>query len=1315
MRIPFNIPLASAFLIFVAFGLIGSQSAFGQTTASDTVKSNIVGPLDFKGTVEELGKSIKGAIVTVYEDADGTRDQLKEIKKIVTPGNGEFQLKFEINKFYLITVEKAGYTTKGIDVDTDVRLARSQYTKVPPFEFKVDMVKDTDGLSFKKSVASVFYQIKRNAFDYELDYSKEEMEEEERLLREQEEKRRIAELAAQKKFELEEAAKLLREQEDASMEQKIKAAITVGNEDKAKTISTLTEIFPVSDTLRGKKAEVIYLEYQKERKKDGKTVAEIDYKALFGAAQQLEAEVVASAENEQAKKMEELRAIQEDAERKKEAAMAVQQQALELEMREKIAKANLQAEEERIKAEKEKNDKVYYAIFNANGDRKTAVANLVKTYPKGDAYAEQKAEAIYTEYEKMRLSGTTMAKMDFSKLFAAADQAEQTAVKEEIEREDAKERAKTEAYLAKEQAMKAEEERKAAETILQGLQAAPKDDASQKGVFIDYFPKNDPYRIQKGEAMHNEYVKQQQAQKKTGSIAAPMNFGAMFAAASEAETKAAEQAKIQTIKEKEEEQAKLEQMREEARLEKIRLGEQAAREAQQVHQAKMNEAKTKREKEIGQALEAGGGDRERTIQAILKTFPKGTENPELKAEAMYDAYVQESARLKKTGAVGAKLDFSVLFQAAEQAELLALQREHEEKQAREQERIVAYEEQRIEKVKEAATEMAVEAKTAMAQAEANYQEVVSKVEKESAQRVLEEQRLKEAQQQQLAMEQAKREALEREREEQLLAKLEAERKARLSQEEAEKERLAAAKLEEQRKAEALAKAEAERQLAQAEKERQLALEAQRKAEEERRKEEARLAAEAEKARVAAEQLAAKAEAERVAEQQRLAAEAEKARIAAEQAAAKAEEERNKEEQRLMAEAERARILAQEAAAKAEADRIKEEQRLAAEAEKARIAAEQAAAKAEEERKRQEEMAAAEEAKRKAEAEAKRIAEEKRLREEQLARHNADGAKAVAERRYADALAAYNRTLEIEPTNTTALQGVKTAETQMAIAAKAEAEKRELDERHAALLAQGDRELDSDELKAAKATFTAAAQLKPDDKATKDRLAEVKKREDELAAAEEERIQNERQYLMLMQEGGRAMGANNLAVAKLRYTEASRLKPDEQEPVVKLKQIADAEQELALQAEQKRQREEDAKRKFEEQQQQAKAAEMARLEAMAAADRAKAAEEEKDLSETEKRAKEFDRIKANVEKLNLNAEDQRKAFLSELSKLYPEGVTEELIEAKNYTVIRNVINESGIVTVYEQRTWDWGGVFWFKNGDISITESLYKLELARFKK
>lgn len=120
-------------------------------------KSNIKGPLEFKGFVKELSKKLKGATVTLYESPDGSHDNLTEIFKTITPGNGMFEFKVEINKFYVLSVEKEGYTTKKVDFDTDVTLAREQYTSVPKFEFEVDMVKDLDGLAFSGSVAHVFY------------------------------------------------------------------------------------------------------------------------------------------------------------------------------------------------------------------------------------------------------------------------------------------------------------------------------------------------------------------------------------------------------------------------------------------------------------------------------------------------------------------------------------------------------------------------------------------------------------------------------------------------------------------------------------------------------------------------------------------------------------------------------------------------------------------------------------------------------------------------------------------------------------------------------------------------------------------------------------------------------------------------------------------------------------------------------------------------------------------------------------------------------------------------------------------------------
>ncbi|TNF31936.1 MAG: hypothetical protein EP314_00540, partial [Bacteroidetes bacterium] len=283
--------------VILMFAIVVQSTVSAQTTGQLNVdslmsRSNIKGPLDFKGHVKELSKKLKGAIVTLYLSEDGSHENVTEVLRTVTPGSGEFTFKLEVNKFYVLSVEKEGYTTKKVDIDTDVTMAREQYTSVPLFEFEVDMVPDLDGLAFTGSVASVFYQIKRNAFDYQLDYSKEEMEDEERELRERLEKERLAQLAFEKKQELEEAAKLLLDKENATAQQLIEAAIKVGDGDEAKTKKELLQVFSEVDTLREKKVDAMYAQLLEERKQAKATGSKINFQAIFDAAKAVESKIV---------------------------------------------------------------------------------------------------------------------------------------------------------------------------------------------------------------------------------------------------------------------------------------------------------------------------------------------------------------------------------------------------------------------------------------------------------------------------------------------------------------------------------------------------------------------------------------------------------------------------------------------------------------------------------------------------------------------------------------------------------------------------------------------------------------------------------------------------------------------------------------------------------------------------------------------------------------------------------------------------------------------------------------------------------------
>ena len=1355
-------------------------------------QSKIKGPLEFKGHVKELSKKLKGAIITLYESPDGSHDNLTEIFKTTSPGNGEFEFKTEINKFYVLSVEKGGYTTKKIDIDTDVTLAREQHTSVPKFEFEVDMVKDLDGLGFSGSVANVFYQLKTNKFDYELDYSKEEMEDEERERRERKERERLAQLAYEKKKELEAAAQLLLDKENATAQQLIEAAITVGDGDKEKTVKGFLEVFPEVDTLREKKALAMYDRLMEERKRTSATGDKINFQSIFNAAKALEEKVVAAKEEERKAKVAVLREEQEEAEKKAKEAMAIQQKAIEEEAREKLASAIAEEELRRAKEEKEKRDKVYYAIFESNGDSETAIQNLVKTYPKGDPYKEEKAKAIYAEYEKTRLTGTTLSNMDFSKLFAAASAAEQEAISKEISADNEKNQSKLDAFMAKVEERKREEQEQTITKIEEGLKGASKDRASQIDVFENALPKNDPYKEQKAEAMYDQYVQQQgavktiqerlksvpkdkksqldvfynalpegtenrretaqkmydnyvasvvfqkasdptsqvaeeklieeslpanipgkeqiakaiyksgatspgsrasrqqqidaiaknlpantanrqqvaeeiyetyaqkkQAQGGTGTVA--LDFASLFGAADQAADQAREEEKAQNAIEKRKAQEQLEARREDVREQKRELAQQTEKEVVQVHNVELAKAKTKKERDLGNALEQGAGDRDRTVSEIKKVLPSTNDKQldEERANAVYDAYLKEKSALQNSGNTGGKINYATLFEAADNAELARLEKQFQQKEAEREKELAVYEEQRTEKLIEVAQAQQKQAEKDAEIAEIAYEETLHKVEAQRQERLAQQQKEKEELAKQIAMERAKREAEEKERAEEIAARVAAEKEERLAKEREEQERLAAIAAEQQRKAEEAAQKEADEQLALLEKQKREAEEARRKQEEAEQKEAERLAL-----------------AEQKAEQKRL------------------EEERK----------------AKEAAELAEAKRLEDER-------KSKEAAKIAEAKRLEEERKAEEQRLADLAKQEKE-------EAERQRRAQYDKLISEGDAATAKNDVRTAWKKYNDALAMYPDEKDASQKFKTADADLKVLEKEEAEQLALDQKYQNLMSEAEQELAQNNYDAAKDKFQKASDLRPGEQGPKQKIRNIDRTLDQLASEEKARQAEERKYVLTLQEAAKALESDNLELAREKYEAARDMKPDDQVPVDKLNEIADREEQLALAAAEQKRKEDEAKRKFEEEQ----AAEQKRKEEdaerlrkerearLAALGEVEDVKNQQSLSiaDQEKlRIEKFEQLKRSLEEVDLSEEERRQAFLSELARIYPEGVTKETVQGNNFVLLRHVVNQNNKVTIYEKKTWDWGGVFYFKDADIAITQAIYELEIGKY--
>ncbi|MFT4544478.1 MAG: hypothetical protein ACI9EQ_000936 [Bacteroidia bacterium] len=1330
------------------------ESAVAQQTivgGSDGVQtnSNIKGPLEFKGFVKELSKKLKGAIVVLYESPDGSHENLTELYRTVSPGSGMFEFKLEINKHFVLAVEKGGYTTKKIDFDTDVTLARKQHTKVAKFEFELDMVKDLDGLPFVGAVAHVFYQIKSNTFNYQLDYTKDELENEEIDRLEKERKQIEAELAYQKKEDLKEAAQVLLDKESASAQQVIEAAVKIGDGNKGKTVKGFLDVFAEADTLRERKALAMYGQLLEERKKANAGAGKIDFQAVFQAASVVESEAESKAETERQALVSALRKEKETTAAKDKEALVIQRKVAEQKAAERLAGA-VAAEELRVRQEqKETRDEVYYAIFNANGSSTAAVANLIKTYSKSDLYRVEKANAIYVEYEKTRLTGTTLSNMDFGNLFNAADVAEQEAIHKEIESEREEGKSVLEAFKLKVEAQKQKEQQEISRKIEKGLEDAPKDRASQISVFENALLKNEPNKGLKAEAMYEQYVKQQksireietglttaasdsesqkavfynalsedtpdrkavaqrmydnyigskQAQGGSGTIS--MDFGSMFQVADNAAEEAKKDAFEENALEIQAAQDQLEARRQGIRKEKQQLAAKAEKDVKNVHKAGMADAKNKKEKALESAIEKGGGDRDKSVVEISKALPE-TGDKELdrnRAEAVYDAYLKENREIERSGRVGEKVNFAVLFGAAEKAELESLQNQYEKTEAAKAITLVNYEERRIEKATAIAKAEQVKAEREVAAAEIEYEETLHKTEAMRIERLAEEKKKEEVFAKEIAMDQAKRDVLEKERADGELAVVKAARLERLERE--SKNALALAKAEEdkKKKLQELANKAAEERLA-------LLNKQEFEAEEERRKEEKAKTDERERLALAkseADAAAKKAEADAVAQE-------EKKLKSEELAAAKAEQERLSLAEKAKKEADnkaKANALAVEKDTK---DRLKEEERIRlATAQKAEFDA----------------LAAQKEEEKRAKAKEERLAEAARVKaqqDEDARKANYDalvskGDVAMSKEDYRVGYKNYQSAKALYPDNKDVVRKFKEAEMEVGALDQAVADQLALDTRYSQFMQEAEQDLSQNNFDAAKAKFRKASELKPDEREPKQKIRNINRTLEQIAADNKVEVEKERKYILLIQNGATALESNSLAQAKDLYLQASRMKPDDATPKAKLEEIQKMEDELATAAIEEDIRKESAKLEFENKQAEAKREKEAKLAArllnIADADAAKEETAKTDEEREIKRIAQFEDLQEELRKMDLNAEEARATLLSELAKIYPEGLTEETVDGKNFVLSRHVINERGAVTIYEKKVWDWGGQFYFKDTDIAITEAIYKLEIGKY--
>ena len=372
------------------------------------------------------------------------------------------------------------------------------------------------------------------------------------------------------------------------------------------------------------------------------------------------------------------------------------------------------------------------------------------------------------------------------------------------------------------------------------------------------------------------------------------------------------------------------------------------------------------------------------------------------------------------------------------------------------------------------------------------------------------------------------------------------------------------------------------------------------------------------------------------------------------------------------------------------------------------------------------------AKEKAEAEAK-------AKEEQYKAAIAKGDAALAKQNFDEAKTAYNQALSIKPNEQYPKQ--KLAEIDKLIAEKAakektEAEAKAKEEQYKAAIAKGDAALAKQNFDEAKTAYNQALSIKPNEQYPKQKLAEIDKLIADKAAKEKTEAEakaKEEQYKAAIAKGDAALEKMNLTEAKSAYQDALRIKPEESYPRNKIVEIDN----MLTQKQKKEQELQEKEKAYKEAIQKAdnfyinkdyptaityyqtalkykpnETYPRQRISECQEQLKLKNEEEQRRIAEEKQRLIQEQQEKLKkLEEINFNDKAAVEKYLSELARTYPEGVTEENYEDKTKKVKRIIVNRQGVASEYRQIQHNWGGEYFFKNGQ-SISKHMFLIETQK---
>ncbi len=91
-----------------------------------------------------------------------------------------------------------------------------------------------------------------------------------------------------------------------------------------------------------------------------------------------------------------------------------------------------------------------------------------------------------------------------------------------------------------------------------------------------------------------------------------------------------------------------------------------------------------------------------------------------------------------------------------------------------------------------------------------------------------------------------------------------------------------------------------------------------------------------------------------------------------------------------------------------------------------------------------------------------------------------------------------------------------------------------------------------------------------------------------------------------------------------------------------------------------------------------------------------------------RIAEIERLLAKMNAGTNTGDNAKEIYTSELAKKYPEGITEEITQESNRKIIRRIVVRGNEANDYLKISYSWG-TYYFKNGDISISENVWNAE------